>query len=208
MNKPSTAPSPIPDESEESGTTVPVWLIVVMFLLLYWGAMYFELRGGWFSPQVYAPYRSVKDVAKFVPTGGDLTALGKDVYGRTCVACHQPEGQGAPGQWPPLAGSDWVNEKEPGRIIRAVLHGLQGPIVVNGKPFPTSAVMNGFGTPPPSGLTDEQIAAVLTFVRQNKAWGNSAPAVTPEQVKAVREKTKDHVGAFTPDQLLQVNPAE
>jgi mono/diheme cytochrome c family protein len=108
---------------------------------------------------------------------------------------------GAPGQFPPLAGSEWVNESEPGRVIRAVLNGLQGPISVHGQNFNNVMV-------PWNSLSDEDIAAVITFVRQNKEWGNTASAVTPAQVQAVRLKIKPHPTAFTADELLKVSPGE
>jgi mono/diheme cytochrome c family protein len=57
-------------------------------------------------------------------------------------------------------------------------------------------------------LTDEEIAAVLTYVRQNPEWGNNAPAVKPERVKEVREKTKSHNQAYSPEELLKISPAD
>jgi mono/diheme cytochrome c family protein len=117
------------------------------------------------------------------------------------VACHQANGLGTPGQFPPLAESDWVNEAEPGRMIRIVLNGLQGPITVKGQNY--NNVMVSWNM-----LSDDDIAAVITFVRQNREWGNKASAVTPEQVKAVRAKVKGRTTAYTPDELLKISPAE
>ena len=57
-------------------------------------------------------------------------------------------------------------------------------------------------------VSDEEIAAVLTYVRQNKEWGNNAPEVKPERVKAVRDKIKDRALPYTPDELLKTSPAE
>lgn len=54
----------------------------------------------------------------------------------------------------------------------------------------------------------KKIAAVLTYVRQNAEWGNNAPAVKPERVKGVREKTKQHKQSWTPDELLKISPAD
>jgi mono/diheme cytochrome c family protein len=119
------------------------------------------------------------------------------------VSCHQITGMGTPGAIPPLAGSDWANEKEPGRIIRAVLLGLTGPITVNDKPF--NGTMIAWNS-----LSDEEIAAVITYVRSE--WGNKAPEVTPEQVAAVRAKLKAQGrtpnNPFTPDELLKISPAD
>jgi len=204
--QPNSTLSPAPQEasSSVSNATVPVWLLVLLFLLFYWGALYFDQNSGWFSPEVYKPYSSVEQLNSFqIRAGGsEVFEHGKAVYNKTCVACHQATGQGSAGQFPPLTGSDWVNEKEPGRVIRLVLQGLQGPITVKGQSFNNTMV-------PWNILSDQDIAAVLTYVRQNKDWGNDAPAVTPDQVKAVREKIqKTHPTAYTAAELLNISPAE
>jgi mono/diheme cytochrome c family protein len=180
----------------------PIWLIVLLFLLLYWGAVYFDVTGGWFNPMVYGPYASVPQLELYQPKSeGGLAAQGKAVYAKTCVACHQASGAGTPGQFPPLIGSEFVNEAEPGRMIRIVLNGLQGPITVKGQTFNNVMV-------PWNSLSDEDIAAVITFVRGNKEWGNNASAVTPERVKAVRDKLKGRPGAFTADELSKIAPTD
>ena len=204
----STAPDVREPESKDA--VVPVWLIVILFMLLYWGALYFDQHGGWFSAKVYAPFKSAGELDTYQISGPmDPISMGLKVYNKpTCVTCHQATGQGTPGTFPPLVKSDWVNEPEPGRIIRAVLMGLQGPITVNGQSF--NNAMIPFGGDPPAGLTDEEIAGVLTYIRQNKEWGNNAPAVTPARVKAVREalKAQRRTTAFTADELMKINPAD
>jgi nitrite reductase (NO-forming) len=209
----STTNQPVSNAPQDSGAkdpVVPVWLIIVCFMLLYWGAVYFDEKGGWFDPQVYTPYASAENLAAYQVGGGpNPFEQGKAIYGRTCVACHQASAMGTPGTFPPLAGSEWVNEKEPGRMIRIVLHGLGGPgLVVKGQPFETSSIMTAFGAPPPVGLSDEDIAAVITYVRGNAEWGNHASPVTPEQVKAIRDKTANHLLNFTPTELMGINPAD
>ena len=111
-------------------------------------------------------------------------AEGQKVYMTVCFACHQPTGQGLPGMFPPLAGSDWVNAEKPDRIIRFVLQGLTGPISVKGAPFTTPAPI----MPPQAQLSDRQIADAITFVRNS--FGNKASAVTAEQVAAIRASEK------------------
>jgi mono/diheme cytochrome c family protein len=198
----SVSATPDSDESPVRGATVPIWLIILMVMLLYWGALYFDNNGGWFSTQVYAPYHSMEELEIYHVGGGpNPAAAGKAVYDKTCVACHQATGQGAPGQFPPLVGSEWVNEAEPGRVIRIVLQGLQGPITVKGQPFNNAMV-------PWNSLSDEDIANVISYVRQNTEWGNKASLVTPAQVKAMRDKVKNHPGAFTADELLKIAPNE
>lgn len=68
--------------------------------------------------------------------------------------------------------------------------------------------MVAWGVPPPAGLTDEEIAAVMTYVRGNKDWGNNAPPVTPEQVKAMRAKVANHPLSFTPDEIMKISPSQ
>lgn len=183
---------------------MPVWIFPVLLVTGFWGMVYFDSHGGWFDPQVYAPYVDHKHLEIWQPVASaDPEAIGRVVYNKpTCVTCHQADGNGTPGQFPPLVGSEWLKEKEPGRVIRIVLNGLNGPLEINGKSF------NGSMVPWKDTLTDEEIAAVLTYVRQNKAFGNNAPAVKPERVKAVREKIKPRSQPFTPDELKQVSPTD
>jgi mono/diheme cytochrome c family protein len=192
-------------EPKAGQVAVPVWLLVLLCLVLYGGMVYFDRTSGWFSAQVYAPYRSLQEVEAFQPVTGapGLVQLGLQVYNKpTCVACHQANGKGVSGQFPPLIRTDWVLEPEPGRIIRAVLDGLSGPIQVEGQSY------NGAMVPWRGGLTDEEIAAVLTYVRQNPEWGNKAPEVKPERVKEVREKTKSRNQPYSPEELLKISPAD
>ncbi len=102
---------------------------------------------------------------------------GKVVYTRVCQACHQAEGQGIPGAFPPLANSDYLNS-DVDRAIAVVIHGLSGPIEVNGERY--DAVM------PKLDLSDEEIANTITYVLNS--WGNSGGEVTEEQVLAQRDK--------------------
>ncbi len=94
-----------------------------------------------------------------------------------CGACHGQQGEGTPIA-PPLAGSEWVNGPEE-NLIRIQLRGLIGPIKVKGQEYS----MPG-GMAPLAYQTDDQIAAVLTYMRNS--FGNSAPAVTPAAVAALR----------------------
>jgi nitrite reductase (NO-forming) len=104
-------------------------------------------------------------------------ALGKDVYTRVCAACHQAEGQGMPNAFPPLAKSDYLAATPPATLAGSIVHGLQGPITVNGTTF--NAVM-----PPMSFLSDDEIAGALSYVRS--AWGNSLGPVSPSDVAKAR----------------------
>lgn len=138
---------------------------------------------------------------------GEALALyqeGKEIYGREgfCATCHQEDGRGlSASEFPPLAGTRWVNGNVD-RLIRIALNGLLGPIKVLGKEYPGQVPM----TPYKGMLNDREIAAVLTYIRNS--FGNTASAVTPEQVKKVREETKDYDGFYSPDALLREFPLE
>ncbi|WP_192822848.1 copper-containing nitrite reductase [Rufibacter sp. LB8] len=108
-------------------------------------------------------------------------ALGKAVYAQNCQACHQAEGQGIKGAFPPLANSDYLNENVD-RAIGVVVHGLEGQIKVNGELYNS--------TMPQLKLTDEQVANVMTYVYSQ--WGNKGGEVKPEQVKKARAKAPNH----------------
>lgn len=105
-----------------------------------------------------------------------VLAQGETVYLANCAACHQPTGQGLPGAFPPLAQSDFLqgNRRE---VMTAALFGLSGPITVNGQDY--NGVMPSMGY-----LTDQELADVLTYVFAS--WGNSLPAVSVEEVAALR----------------------
>ncbi len=100
--------------------------------------------------------------------------FGKSVYMQTCFACHQNEGQGLPGAFPPLASSDYLTDVN--ATIDAVVHGLEGEITVNGEVYD--------GIMPSQNLTDEETANVLTFVYSQ--WGNNNTVVTSDMVKERR----------------------
>jgi mono/diheme cytochrome c family protein len=185
--------------------SVPVLLIALLVAMVYWGNMYIVEHGGELDARVHSPYRSFKEIADMQPKNEEqeLIAKGFRVYNKpTCVACHQNDGNGSTAQnAPPLVGSEWVLEKDPSRLIRIVLHGLSGPIKVLGKEYGAGAMVGWKDT-----LTDEEIAHVLTYVRNS--WGNKAPAVKPDQVKKVRDETKDWSGYTTVEELLKVTLKE
>jgi mono/diheme cytochrome c family protein len=122
---------------------------------------------------------------------------GEQTFTTVCAACHQANGKGLPGAFPSLAGSDWVTA-DPETPIRIVIAGLSGPIKVAGADF--NSMM-----PPPPGLDDEKIAQVLTYVR--KSFGNTAGAVTKDQVSAVRASLGGRSNPFTADELIKLRPA-
>lgn len=142
-----------------------------------------EIRDGIYLPE--------GGVIQSMPTGGvktekvEMKALsleermtfGKDKYMATCSACHQANGLGIEGAFPPLAKSDYLNA-DVNRAIDIVLHGKTGEITVNGKKF--NSVMTA------QAMSDEEVTNVLTYVYNS--WSNSKKEVTPEMVQAVRNR--------------------
>jgi len=127
---------------------------------------------------------------KFLPDP-DVHKRGAEIYGMTCVACHQPTGAGLEGAFPPLDGSDWLTG-DASVPIRIVTGGLQGPVKVAGHEF--NSVM-----PAHVDLDDRKVSDVLTYVRQ--IWSNDASPVTPAQVKEIRERYKDRTAPWTAAEL-------
>ena len=131
-----------------------------------------------------------------------LFVKGEEIYKRDgfCATCHQSDGGGlTASQFPPLAGVEWVTGNEE-RLIKLVLKGIIGPIEIKGKVYPGQVPMTPFG----GMLNDEEIASVLTYVRN--AFGNKASAISPEKVKEVRDKIKDKEGFYTAEELLKFDP--
>lgn len=120
---------------------------------------------------------------------------GERNYQQRCVSCHQLNGEGTAGVFPPLVGSEYVTTANVGVPIRIVLHGLQGPITVKGAEYNSLMPAYGVGIV----MSDAEVAAVLTYVRSS--WGNNASAVTAEDVAREREASKGHTGAMTAEDL-------
>jgi len=137
--------------------------------------------------------------AAFVPSAADrafATALpdGEQIYNTRCMSCHQMGGRGVPGTFPPLTDTEWVTGDK-GRLIRLLLHGLTGPIEVNGTRY--SGVMPPWG----GALDDQGIADIATYIRTN--FGNEASPITTEEVTAVRAATEGRTKPWTAEELKQ-----
>ena len=128
--------------------------------------------------------------ARAAEASGTLTKeqqikAGEARFTGTCSVCHQSNGQGLPNVFPPLAGSDFLMADK-SRSIGVVLNGLTGKVTVNGNTF--NSVM-----PPMSQLNDDELANILTYVRNS--WGNSGDAVSADEVKKLRDSTRRPEGA-------------
>ncbi|NNM94713.1 MAG: cytochrome c [Bacteroidia bacterium] len=111
--------------------------------------------------------------------GATASTDGKTIYQKTCVACHNSDGMGAPGMYPPLAKSDFLLADKY-RAIRQLLKGSSTPVTVNGTSYT--------GMMPPQPLSDEEAAQVLNYVYH--AWGNNGFTLNAADIKAVRDTLK------------------
>jgi len=119
---------------------------------------------------------------------------GEQIYQR-CVTCHQANGQGLAGTYPPLAGSEYATAANVAVPIRILMHGIQGPITVKGAQF--NGLMPAYGVG--IEMSNEEIASVLTYVRSS--WGNAASAITAEDVAKVRATPRAKTGSVDADEL-------
>ena len=192
-------------EPGEAHRPVSMWYVLFLCGLFGWGGFYVQRYSGGYGALGYdEELMGLGGLKTNAVQAIDPYVLGKRLFGDTCAKCHQPDGLGVPGQYPPLVGSEWVLAPGSARMIRIVLDAAQGPIKVKGLEF------NNNMTPWRDALPDAQIAAILTFVRTQKEWGHSASAVAPEEVAAIRKKTKDRpaVGPWTMPELLALPEIE
>lgn len=147
--------------------------------------------------------REKQNVATTSLKGNDLILFnqGRQIYAKEgyCGTCHQPDGKGLEASgFPPLSGP-WVTGSDE-RLIKIALKGLLGPIEVNGKKYPGQVPMTPFA----GLLKDDEVAAVLTYVRNS--FGNKGAAISPEKVKQVRAATEAKKDFYSPEQLLKDHP--
>jgi mono/diheme cytochrome c family protein len=186
---------------------LPLWFIALLGFAVFFGGFYFGRYAGEFSGASLEP-RGAQQVAQksAASAGGQPQAAelspamrGKKIFLANCAVCHQPTGTGVAGQYPPLAGSEYVMGGT--RLLgMIVLKGLQGPLTVKGGQY-GSAVMQ----PWEKTLTDAKIADTLTYIRSE--WGNNAPPVAAEGIAALRKELAGRTDSFTQPDLAAV-PAD
>jgi mono/diheme cytochrome c family protein len=190
-------------EPLEGSEPVPFWLTLSLFVFVFVCGGYLMAYSGGFSANVFDE-RQVTwgPVEASGPKVVDVIAIGRRLYTANCSSCHQPTGLGVPGQYPPLAGSEWVlgedgwGENHLGKIM---LHGLQGPIQVRGNPY------NGNMPAQRAALKDDQIAHILTYIRQE--WGNAAGPIFPEGIASLRALHDSRTQPWTEAELRAIPPA-
>ncbi|MCC6333148.1 MAG: nitrite reductase, copper-containing [Myxococcales bacterium] len=142
-----------------------------------------EVYSGREMEDVYLGDESVASSVKATPVAptAPVAADGKALYAANCAMCHQPEGQGLPGVFPPLAKSDYlagITSSRRAEIVEFILRGKAGKLTVNGVEY------NGVMTPV-AGLDDVKLAAVINFVATS--WGNKSAPYSTAEVKRYRE---------------------
>ncbi len=191
------------------GVPVPLWLMSLSGIAIIWAGAYLGMFNGGFrgdifnerdtSPKLLFPEKTAGGAGG--PAAGqaeDPITLGKKAFSANCVSCHQANGMGIAGQYPPLVKSEFVNGGSR-RLIMILLKGLQGKVKVEGVEY------NGAMPPWEKALTDKKISQILTYVRQE--WGNKSGPIAPEQVAAGRKEFAGHAESFTEPELLAV-PAD
>lgn len=181
-----------------------IWLIAVYGLAIFTGGAYLGRYSGNFSGDGLDPMMGPPPAKKGGGAQGQQQEQaelsprdrGKKIFAANCQTCHQANGQGVPGQYPPLAGSEFTNGGSR-RMAMIVLKGLQGPVKVKGQQY-GSAVMQ----PWDKTLNDQKIADVMTYERSE--WGNQASPVTAEQIAALRKELVSHSESFGEHDILAV----
>ena len=182
------------EEPQEGFSPVPIFLMFIFAALCFWGGVYLVEHSGGYRWDAYSP--------DFNPSAGApkpieiaLFDRGAKVYRNQCAQCHQADGNGVLGVYPPLVASNWVTG-HPQVVSRILINGLNGPIVVKGSKY--NGNMPAFGS---SGLalSDKDIAGVITYIRQER--GNSASDVT---VATIAEYTDLYAGRSVPWQAADL----
>ncbi|MGE9290742.1 MAG: c-type cytochrome [Puniceicoccales bacterium] len=187
------------EEPHEGFPPLPIALLFLFAIVVFISGIYLGKHSAGFSPYVFDPnYDPATAAQASTKPAFDPIARGERVFAQRCAQCHQSNGEGLPGTYPPLAGSSWVTDT---RVIPAaiLLDGLSGPIEVKGAVYDGS-VMPAFG----DLLSDRDIGAVLTYIRQ--AWGNQAEPVTEEQVAEARSLYGSRGSNWSAEELKELPP--
>jgi|GEM_PF-56429 mono/diheme cytochrome c family protein len=166
----------------ETPAPVPTWAWVLLLVIVAWSSFYIAQQ--WNTPEQYAStptYSKYTGSGDGARSGGEALSsngnIGATLYRTSCSSCHQANGEGVTGAFPPLAGDPVVTEEDPTRHIEIILFGMQGK-AIEGVEY--SAAMPPFS----EQLSDEEVAAIINHERTS--WGNDAPTITAEDVKEVR----------------------
>lgn len=190
------------NDQKSSGVPQTIGYVAIVISIIL-GGLYLVRYFGGFDRDTYLESDSI--IEEMAALGGgsgvdgevvevafDPIKEGHKIYQTNCMACHQVTGQGLPGAFPPLAESEWV-AKDPALLARIILGGLQGPITVKGNEY------NSIMAPLGAVLSDEQVAYVLSYIRQE--WGNTAGPVEPTVVAEARADMGAKTTMWTVEEL-------
>lgn len=187
---------------KEGFSLLPIILIFLFAGVCFWGGVYIVENGGSFRWDAYDTEYVYNDPIDSLPEKS-LFEIGEKVYSKQCSQCHQEDGQGIAGVYPPLAGSGWVTGHQE-VLARILINGMNGKIIVLGKTY--NGNMPAFG-PSNLNLKPKQIAGVLTYIRQE--WGNSASDFTEDAMKKYMALYKGRATPWTSEELLSdLSPEE
>lgn len=192
-----------PHDPTEGRERVPWFFVATIVVALFWGGWYLGRHGGDFDTTAHIAFAArqagiaAASAEQTAVAVSDPVSAGRTVYENNCQSCHQASGDGVPGVFPPMIGSEWVTG-EPSRLVRILLHGMQGPVEVAGATY--NGAMPAWG----GVLRDEEIAAVATYVRQ--LGTNEAGVVTTALVRAVEETEANRSTPWTAAELQRAPP--
>lgn len=170
----------------------PVIFLLGCFALAGWSGFYIGQNTGNWEGNVYNEKLGSGGAAASAPAAPqNPMVLGKELFGN-CLQCHQEHGKGIPGEFPPLAASEFVTG-DPRRLSGILLRGLKGELTVNGAKF------NGEMPAWRDAFNDEEIAAIATYIRAS--FGNKAAPVSKEVVAAARKELAEQQGSWVASTL-------
>lgn len=189
MDKSTILPQQQREHPEPTERSRPVpWVMLMLVALMTSTGVAYIAHDATDTPATFGDQRQVAELqGKPSQPKAGAAADGAALYAARCAACHQANGAGVPGAFPPLAGSEWL-ATDAKRLAALVLHGMTGSITVKGQAY--NGAMPAFGTQ----LDDTEIAAVLTHVRTQ--WAPGTTAVDAGTVAAAREATQARAVPF------------
>lgn len=181
---------------KEGFSLLPIILIFLFAGVCFWGGIYIVNHGGNFRWDAYDPDYNYHDAVVSIPEKS-LFEIGQKVFTNQCAQCHQADGQGVIGVYPPLVASQWVTGHQE-VLARILINGMNGKVLVLGKTY--NGNMPAFG---PSGLNlkAKQIAGVLTYIRQE--WGNAASEVTEDTMVDYMAQYSARTTPWTAEELKE-----
>lgn len=183
-----------PDEAYDPG---PKWFYAMAIVALAIGGFYLGRHMGTFGTTAHIGYleppAATPATTAAKPGGAAPAVSGASIYASKCASCHQADGKGLPGAFPPLTGSPYV-VGDVGLPVRIVLHGLTGPVTVESQTY--NGVMPAWA----DQLSDAEIAGVVSYIRGELGANRAAP-VTPEIVAELRKQTPARTTPWTVQEL-------